>query len=79
MQHFANDHAEMKEHLRELVADMHERRGREKAERLTHVEDREDKWQASAWIRALLPLGAITAMFTALWNEVWRFFTGASQ
>jgi hypothetical protein len=79
MEGYGKEQQEMKTLLKELVADMHKRQGREEAERIEHVEGREDKWQMSAWVRALIPFGIITAMFTALWNEVWRFFTGAPQ
>jgi len=78
MEQYGREQQETKNLVLELVADMHKRRGREEAENREHREGREDKWQAGAWIRAFLPLGVITAMFTALWNQVWQFFTGTT-
>lgn len=61
--------------LKVLVADLHERKGREAIIRVTHVEDREDRFQLWTWIRAFMPTG----IFTAIWIAIWRFFTGAPQ
>lgn len=61
--------------LKMLVADLHERRGREAVIRVTHIEDREDKFQLWTWVRAFIPTG----IFTAVWIAIWRFFTGAPQ
>jgi hypothetical protein len=85
----AQDIREIKSDVRELVQDLHARRGREEAERQAkqredeakkraHIEDREDGWQRATWIRSILPLGVITAIFTAAWNQLWAFFTGTA-
>jgi hypothetical protein len=78
MAHHMQEQGNIKNLVLELVADMHRRRGKEEAEGREHIEGREDKFQRGQWVRALLPLGLLTALFTAIWNQIWAFITGAT-
>lgn len=78
MQHTSVKLDKMEAQLGLLVTDMHERRGREAAERLGHVEEREDKWQTWAWVRAFIPLGLLVGLLNAIWLAAYRAFTGAT-
>jgi len=53
----------MASQLDELVADLHQRRGKDAFARVGHREEREDAWQRNAWVRAFLPTG----IFTGIW------------
>jgi hypothetical protein len=70
--------AEILTNLNILVADLHERRGRDAAFRVTHTEDREDKFQLWTWIRAFFPVGVLFVIWDTLINLIRNMWNGAA-
>jgi hypothetical protein len=67
---------EISKDVKELVADMHMRRGQSASSQLAHTESREDGWQRNAWIRSFIPSGLLVGFWLAFVEVLRRMWIG---